>query len=452
VKQPDAKPEPKPEPKQTVLVVGGGIAGMQASIDLGNMGYDVFLVERSPSIGGRMAQLDKTFPTNDCAICILAPKMRECFDHPRVTTLTYTDLVSIEGEVGDFTATVRMRPRYVDVTKCTGCGECQPKCPVKVANEFNMGLDKRKAIYMPFLQAVPKKMTIDATRCLHFTKGKCGTCKKVCQAGAIDYDQKEEVRRLKVGAVVLATGFDVYNMAALSSYGYGRIKNVITAMEFERLICASGPTHGHLERPSDGKIPDSVAFIQCAGSRNLKHRPYCSSVCCMHATKEAILANEHYPELKPYIFYMDMRAVGKGFYKYIQRARDEYNVTYVRSRPGEIKEDHEGNPVLWYEDTDTREVKSLTAGMVVLSQALLPSAGNLALAEVCGVPLDEWGFFAVEDKLLRPVDTPKPGVFVCGFCASPQDIPDSVTQASGAAARAAEVLAGISAERRASGQ
>jgi heterodisulfide reductase subunit A len=436
-------------PEAGVLVVGGGIAGMQAAIDLGNMGFRVYLVERSPSVGGRMAQLDKTFPTNDCAICILAPKMRECFDHPRVETLTYTDLVEISGEVGSFRARVRVKPRYVDVKKCTGCGECLFKCPVKVPNEFNMGLDKRRAIYMPSLQSVPKKMTIDPARCMQLTRGKCGNCAKVCQAGAIDYGQKEEIRELNVAAVILATGFDVYNMQALSSYGYGRIKNVITAMEFERLICASGPSHGHLERPSDHKIPDSVAFIQCAGSRNLKHRPYCSSVCCMHATKEAILANEHYPDLKPYIFYMDMRAVGKGFYKYIQRARDEYNVTYIRSRPGEIKEDAEGNPVLWYEDTTTGEVKSLTAGLVVLAQALLPSRGNEALSEIVGAPLDDYGFFQIEDKLLRPMDTVRPGVFACGFCQSPQDIPDSVTQASGAAARVAEVLCELAAMRKA---
>jgi len=427
-------------PESAVLVVGGGIAGMQASIDLGNMGFKVYLVERSPSIGGRMAQLDKTFPTNDCAICILAPKMRECFDHPNVTTLTYTDLVELGGELGDFKAKVRLKPRYVDIKKCTGCGECVIKCPVKVPNEFNMGLDKRRAIYMPFLQAVPKKMTIDAARCMQLTRGKCGNCAKVCQAGAIDYGQKEEMLELSVGAVILATGFDVYNMEALSSYGYGRIKNVITAMEFERLICASGPSHGHLERPSDHRIPDSVAFIQCAGSRNLKHKPYCSAVCCMHATKEAMLANEHYPELKPYIFYMDMRAVGKGFYKYIQRAQSDYSVTYIRSRPGEIKEDEGGNPVLWYEDTTTREVNSLKVGLVVLSQALLPSRGNEALSEIASVPLDDYGFFRIEDKLLRPMDTLRPGVFACGFCQSPQDIPDSVTQASGAAARVAEVL------------
>jgi len=429
-------------PEAAVLVIGGGIAGMQAAIDLGNMGYRVHLVERSPSLGGRMAQLDKTFPTNDCAICILAPKMRECFDHADVTTHTYAELVELTGELGGFKARVRLKPRYVDTARCTGCGECLFKCPVKVPNEFNMGLDKRRAIYMPFLQAVPKKMTIDASRCMQLTRGKCGNCAKVCQAGAIDYAQREEMLELSVAAVVLATGFDLYGAQALTSYGYGRIKNVITAMEFERLICASGPTHGHLERPSDHAIPDSVAFIQCVGSRNMKHKPYCSAVCCMHATKEAILAAEHYPELKPYIFYMDMRAVGKGFFKYVQRAQSDYRVTYVRSRPGEIKEDGAGNPVLWYEDTDSSRVKSLTVGLVVLAQALLPSRGNDALSEIVGVPLDDYGFFRIEDKLLRPMDTVRPGVFACGFCQSPQDIPDSVTQASGAAARVAEVLAG----------
>ncbi|MFH0811113.1 MAG: CoB--CoM heterodisulfide reductase iron-sulfur subunit A family protein [Pseudomonadota bacterium] len=427
-------------PETGVLVLGGGIAGMQAAIDLGNMGFRVYLLERSPSIGGRMAQLDKTFPTNDCAICILAPKMRECFDHPQVTTLTYAEMVGLSGQMGEFKALVRLKPRYVDLDKCTGCGECLAKCPVKVPNDFNMGLDKRKAIYMPFMQAVPKKMTIDAARCMQLTRGKCGNCKKVCQAGAIDYDQKERTTELNVAAVVLSTGFDVYDVSALSQYGYGRIKNVITAMEFERLICASGPTHGHLTRPSDHAIPESVAFIQCAGSRNLKHKPYCSSVCCMHATKEAILASEHYPDLKPYIFHMDMRAVGKGFYKYVERAKTDYRVTYIRSRPGEIREDAQGNPVLWYEDTATGEVKNLTVGLVVLAQALLPSRGNQEISDIVGVPLDEYGFFKRADKLLRPVDTVREGVFACGFCQSPQDIPDSVTQASGTAARVAEVL------------
>ena len=295
---------------QSVAVVGGGIAGIQASIDLANMGFRVYLVEQTPSIGGRMAQLDKTFPTNDCSMCILAPKMIECAGHENVELLTYTELAEVRGTEGDFKVTVRRKPRYVDLTKCTGCGECTEKCPRRVPDEFNVGLDKRKAIYLPFPQAVPRKVTIDEEACLYLTKGRCRVCEEVCQAGAIDFEQQEEILELEVGALLLATGFDPFDPAALKEYGYGKIENVITGLEYERLICASGPTGGHLERPSDGKVPGAIAFIQCVGSRDVNYKPYCSSVCCMHATKEAILANEHYPDLKSFIFYTDMRAVG----------------------------------------------------------------------------------------------------------------------------------------------
>jgi len=432
--------------KKPVLVVGGGIAGIQASIDLGSMGYKVYLVEKTAAIGGRMAQLDKTFPTNDCSICILAPKMIECARHENVELVTYAELQEVEPDgSGGYKVKILRKPRYVDIDKCTGCEECIEKCPIKADNEFNQKLDKRKAIYIPFAQAVPRKAVIDADICRYITQQKCGLCKKVCQAEAIDFDQKEEILEIDAGAVVLATGFDLYDISAMREYGYGQIKDVITAMQFERLICASGPSHGHLERPSDGEIPKSLAFIQCVGSRDQINNPYCSSVCCMHATKEAILANEHYPHLKPHIFYTDMRAVGKRFQDYVTRAHDQYNVEYVRSRPSKIVEDEEtGNPVIYYEDTVSQTVKKKEFEMVVLCQALIPSVSHQELAKVLGVSLDSCGFITVPDKLFNPVDTDKEGIFACGFCQSPQDIPDSVVQASGCAARVAEYLAEVS--------
>ncbi len=438
----------------SVLVIGGGISGIQASIDLANMGLQVYLVEQSPSIGGRMAQLDKTFPTNDCSMCILAPKMIECAGHENIHLLTYSELAGVDGEAGDFRVTVRKKPRYVDVSKCTGCGECAEKCPRRVPDEFNAGLGKRKAIYLPFPQAVPRKMTIDAEACLFMSKGRCRVCQETCQAGAIDFEQQEEVVELAVGAMVLATGFDPFDPRPLKEYGYGEIENVITGLEYERLICASGPTGGHLERPSDGQVPEVIAFIQCVGSRDVNYQRYCSSVCCMHATKEAILANEHYPNLKSFIFYTDMRAVGKQFQEYVTRAREEYGVSYLRSRPGKITVDSEtGNPLVWYDETvyseagdPQRRVTSMEVDLVVLCQALVPHGVHEEMARKLGLELDESGFVAIQDRLVRPVDTSVPGVFACGFCQAPQDIPDSVVQASAAAARVAEVLTPVSRE------
>ncbi len=433
---------------RAVLVLGGGIAGIQASIDLANMGLQVYLVERTPSIGGRMAQLDKTFPTNDCSMCILAPKMIECAGHENVHLFTYSEVDEVRGEAGDFRVTVRRKPRYVELAKCTGCGDCVEKCPRRVADDFNMGLDKRKAIYLPFPQAVPRKVTIDAETCLYLTKGRCRLCEETCEAGAIDFEQQEELVELEVAAIVMATGFDPYDPTSLKEYGYGEIENVITGLEFERLICASGPTGGHLERPSDGKVPRTVAFIQCVGSRDVNYKPYCSSVCCMHATKEAILANEHHPDLRSFIFYTDMRAVGKQFQEYIVRAREKYSVTYVRSRPGQITVDEDsGNPIVWYDETvfgeagdRVRRVNSMDVDLVILCQALVPHGVHREMVEKLGLELDESGFVAIQDRLIRPVDTSVSGIFACGYCQSPQDIPDSVIQASATAARVAELL------------
>ena len=428
--------------RKSVLIVGGGIAGIQSAIDLANMGNKVYLVEKKPSIGGRMAQLDKTFPTNDCAMCILAPKMIECANHENITLLTYSEVMDVQGKEGNFKVKVLKKARFVEEDKCVGCGECAEKCPTKVEDEFNAGLGQRKAIYKYFPQAVPSTYVIDPDHCRLFQGKKCGVCQKTCKAQAVNYEQKDQELTLDVGAIIMATGFDPYDVSPLTEYGWGTIRNVLTAMQFERMICASGPTQGHLKKPSDGEEPKTLAFIQCVGSRDVRHKRYCSAVCCMHATKEAILAHEHYPNLTSTIFFMDMRAVGKGFQDYIQRAKTEYAVEYIRARPGRITENEEtGNPVIHYEETTTRELKSREFDMVILSQALVPSASNTAVAEKMGVSLDEFGFISPCEDPLNPFATTRGGVFACGFCQSPMDVPDSVVRASAAASKVAESLA-----------
>jgi heterodisulfide reductase subunit A len=332
--------------------------------------------------------------------------MIECYQHPNVKTFTYSEVIDCTGSVGKFKVQVKKLPRYVDIEKCTGCGECFEKCPSKVPSEFDMALGKRKAIYMPFMQAVPLVATIDAEHCLKILKDKCGNCQKVCKAEAIDFNQKEEVIELNVGAIIVSTGFDFYDISQISEYGYASNENVITAMELERMLSASGPTLGHIQRPSDGESPRRLAFIQCTGSRDLRHVPYCSSVCCMHSTKEAILANEHNPDLKSYI------------------AQNKENK----------------NPILQYEDTKKGEIKTIETDLVVLASALIPSSSIFSLSKTLGFKIDEHGFAVKPDIFISPVDTTIPGIFACGFIREPQDIPESVTQASGAAARVAEVL------------
>jgi heterodisulfide reductase subunit A len=432
----------------SVLVVGGGIAGIQASLDLANRGTKVYLVEKTPSIGGRMAQLDKTFPTLDCSICILAPKMIECFRHPNITLLTYSEVKEVSGEQGNFTVKVLQKPRYVDAEKCTGCGTCMEKCPAKAPNEFDMGLGNRKAIYMPFKQAVPLIATIDTEHCLYFTVGVCKVCQKVCPSNAVDYEQKPKETVLNVSSIVLATGFDSFNPSSMKEYGYRKFKNVILSMEFERLICASGPTSGHLLRSSDGKEPKSIVFVQCVGSRSQRGEfPYCSSVCCVYATKESILVKDHMPETQVHIMYIDMRAVGKGFQEFVDKAKKQYEVNYIKAHPGGITEDPvTKNLQVYYEDIKTGKMKKLSADMVVLCPALIPKEDNKRIAETMGLELDEYGFFKSKDQLTAPMDTNVPGVYICGYCQSPKDIPESVAQASGAAARAAETIACVAKE------
>ncbi len=429
--------------EESVLIIGGGIAGFQAALDLAAAGVQVHMVEKTPSIGGRMAQLDKTFPTNDCAICILAPKMIETYGHKNIHVRTYAEVQKVSGSVGNFQVEVLQKARFVFEEKCTGCGACMEKCPKKVDSEYEMGLAKRRAIYFPFAQAVPRVATVDKENCLHFKTGKCLLCVKECQADAIDHTMEDEVVTVNVGAIIVATGFDVYMPYEMEEYGYGRYDNVLTAMEFERIINAAGPTNGHMQRLSEDKgRPKRLAFIQCVGARDVAHdRPYCCAVCCMHSTKEAMLAREHHSDTDSWIFYTDMRAFGKGFWEYIERGERDYGINYIRGKPGEIIEDPETkNLTLFYTDREAREVKSLEVDMVILATALVPRADAAHVADTLGIDIDPYGFFVAPNEMM-PTDTSRDGVYMAGYCQKPMDIPDAVAQGSATAARAMEAMA-----------
>jgi heterodisulfide reductase subunit A len=432
--------EKRNEAVKEVLVIGGGIAGIQSALDMAEQGLRVHLVERLPSIGGRMAQLDKTFPTNDCSTCILSPKMVDCARHPNIILHTYSQVQAVSGEAGAFRVRVLKHARYVDEDLCTGCGECAQKCPRRVPDDFNMGLSRRRAIYLYFPQAVPMVMTIDPEHCTYLTKGKCGLCQQVCQAGAIDFEQQDRELELEVGAIVVATGYDFYDPSPLGQYHYHHYPNVITALEYERLISASGPTGGHLTRPSDGEPARTIGFVQCTGSRHVHHNRYCSTVCCVHSTKEAVLAWEHDHQTHSYIFYTDLRGSGKGFREYMDRAGQQYNTTYVHGRVAQILEDDARNPIIKYEDALTLRPQRMTVDLAVLATSLVPRHDAPQLAEVLGFELDEFGFARTDP--FAPTDTSRPGILACGCCLGPADIPQSVAQASAAAARAAEIALG----------
>jgi heterodisulfide reductase subunit A len=425
-----------------VLVLGGGIAGIQAALDLAEMGLRVHLVERTPSIGGRMAQLDKTFPTNDCSTCILSPKMVDCARHPNVVLHTYSEVKAVTGRAGAFEVRVLKRPRYVDEDLCTGCGECALKCPRKVPDAFNLGLNDRRAIYLYFPQAVPLVMTIDPEHCTYLTKGKCGLCQRICQAQAIDFEQTPREFTLEVDAIVVATGYDFYDPTAISQYHYLQYPNVITALEYERLISPSGPNRGQLQRPSDGEPAKVIGFVQCTGSRHVRHNRYCSTVCCVHSTKEAVLAWEHDHDVRSFIFYTDLRGSGKGFREYIDRAGQQYQVTFVHGRVAQILEDEDHNPIMKYEDAITMRPRRMTVDLAVLATSLVPRSDAAELADRLDIELDEFGFVKTDPFI--PTDTSRPGILACGCCLGPADIPQSVTQASAAAARAAEIALGES--------
>lgn len=425
------------EPK-SVLVIGGGIAGIQASLDLADMGADVHLLEETPSIGGRMPQLDKTFPTNDCSICILSPKMSECARHPNITLHTYSELLRVNELDGPgFVAKILKKPTYVDPEKCVACGLCAQKCPTKVRDEFDMGLRERKAIYRYFLQSIPGNYVIDEKHCRFLTKGKCRVCEKACESGAINFEDKPKEIELEVGSIIVTAGIDPFNPRNLAQYGYGRYKDVVTSLEFERLLSASGPTQGHVARPSDHKVPQRVAFIQCVGSRDLKQKnDYCSAVCCMSAIKEAVMAREHEKEISPTIFFMDMRCYGKDFDKYYERAKKQFGVRFVRSRVSKIGMNGNGNLLVHY--TEDGLPKKAPFDLVVLSVGLEPRKKIEALADKLGIELNEFGF--VDTHPFSPVETSRHGIYVGGAASSPKDIPESVMEASSAAARASEDL------------
>ncbi len=424
--------------KGNVLIIGGGIAGIQSALDLAEMGFKIDLIEKESQIGGRMAQLDKTFPTNDCSICILSPKLSECHRHPNITIHTLTKLVGLERINGEFRAKFSKKARYVNPKECINCGLCVEKCPVKIEDKFDQELRMRKAIYLYYLQGIPAVMTIDKEKCLFHNKGICKICEKLCPKHAIMFDDEDSEFELFPNAIIVATGFDQFDPTPLTLYGYGKYRNVITGLEFERLLSTSGPTMGHVERLSDNKSAKEIAFVQCVGSRDVKNNPYCSSVCCMYATKQAILAYEHDSEVKTHIYYIDMRAGGKGFQKYLNRARNEYEVHYVKGIISEIQIDENENPILFYEDLSTFEVKSQKVDMVVLESAMIPCEGAVDLCNVAGIERDGYDF--IKTKFHSPLETNIPGIYVCGCSHGPRDIPTSVAEASGAAAKAAEFI------------
>ncbi|UCC19006.1 MAG: CoB--CoM heterodisulfide reductase iron-sulfur subunit A family protein [Promethearchaeota archaeon] len=425
----------------SVLVIGGGIAGIQTSLDLTELGLKVYLVEKSPSIGGRMAQLDKTFPTNDCSLCILAPKMVEVFRNPNIELMTYHEVKKVEGKPGNLTVTVLKKPRYIDETRCKGCGDCANKCPkIEVPNYFDMNLGKRKSVYIPFPQAVPPIYLIDPDLCLKLTKGVCGVCEKVCTAEAIDYEQQPKEIEINVGAIVVATGYDMFAEELSSRWGY-KYQNVVNALEYERILCASGPFGGHVLRPSDEQEPEIIAFIQCAGSRDLHENvPYCSSVCCMYTAKEAIITKEHSENSQCFVFRHDIRAFGKGFYEFTQRAQDEYGVKYFQTKISTIEEDLETKDlIIHYEDLKTGEFKDFRANLVVLATPLVPSKGTRELSEILDVKLDHYDFFKERSYFNKSLSS-KDGIFLAGFAQGPMDIPETVADASGVASQVAVLL------------
>ena len=424
------------------LVIGGGIAGIQTALDVAEAGYPVDIVEKKPTIGGKMAQLDKTFPTLDCAACILTPRMVEAGAHENITLHTYSEVESVTGFVGNFTVKIRKKARKVNTSLCTGCGLCTEKCPMKKQpNEFNMGLDKRGAIYIPFAQAVPKIPVIDVEACLKFKTGKCGICSKVCTAGAIDYEQQDEIIEEKYGAIVVATGFDQIKPVKFGELGYSQYPDVVTSLEYERLMNDAGPTKGHLLRPSDGKEPMEIVFIQCVGSRgqSCRDKSYCSKVCCMYTAKHAILTKDHYPDTNLHVFYIDERTPGKNFDEFYRRTVEQYGVDYIKGQVGKVYEEN-GKLMVQGSDLLANEQVTIAADMVVLAAAIEPDKTARSLGTMLTASMDTNDFFTEAHAKLRPVESPTAGIFLSGMCQGPKDIPETVSQASAAAAKVIGLL------------
>lgn len=424
------------------LVIGGGISGIQAALDIADSGHKVILVEKLPSIGGHMAQLDETFPTLDCSQCILTPKMVDIASHPNIELLPYSEVISLDGFVGNYKVTIKKKASYVDFSTCTGCGACVQKCPVKIPNEFNFGRDNRKAIYSPFPQAVPNKPVIDEKNCRWLTSKKCGVCAKVCEKGSINYEMKDEIIEREVGAVVAATGFRLWDPSPYEEYGFGRLKDVITSLEFERMVSASGPTNGKPIRPSDGEVPKNVVFIKCVGSRDeAKGISFCSKICCMYTAKHVILLHHKVHDSHAYVFYMDIRANGKGYEEFVKRAQTETAATYIRGRVAKIYQ--KGKKLMVRgEDTLMGEVVEVEADMVVLASAVVPPVEAFDTARMLGISYDKYGFFSEAHPKLKPVETSKAGIFLAGCAQAPKDIPEAVSQASACAAKVAGLFSG----------
>ena len=426
------------------LVIGGGIAGIQTALDIADAGFEVDIVETKPTIGGKMAQLDKTFPTLDCAACILTPKMVDAGQNERIRIFSYSEVCEVHGFVGNFSVKIKKRARYVDETKCTGCGLCTEKCPQKgIPNEFNLGMDTRRAIYIPFAQAVPKVATIDPMHCNMLKNGKCGVCSKLCSVGAIDYKQQDEFIEERYGAIVAATGFNPIPMDKFDEFAYSQSEDVVTSLEFERLMNAAGPTGGTLLRPSDGKHPHTIVFVQCVGSRCSadagKGKEYCSKICCMYTAKHAMLIREKYPDTEVFVFYIDVRTPGKLFDEFYRRAVEEYGVHYIKGMVGKVSPEDDK---LMVQASDLIENKQLhiAADMVVLAAAIEPDKSARPLATMLTASMDTNDFFTEAHPKLRPVESPTAGIFLSGACQGPKDIPETVAQAGAAASKVIGLL------------
>ena len=425
------------------LVIGGGIAGIQTALDIADAGFEVDIVEKKPTIGGKMTQIDKTFPTLDCAACILTPKMVDCAQNEKISIYSYSEVEAVKGFVGNFHVTIRKKARYVKEDVCTGCGLCTEKCPQKkVPNEFNLGMDNRRAIYIPFAQAVPKVATIDAGYCTMLKTGKCGVCSKVCTAGAIDYTQKDELIEREYGAIVVATGYNPIKLDQFDEFAYSQSPDVVSSLEFERLMNAAGPTSGTLLRPSDHTHPRTIVFVQCVGSRcddAQKGKPYCSKICCMYTAKHAMLCREKYPDTDVYVFYIDVRTPGKGFDEFYRRAVEEYGVHYIKGMVGKVVPEGGKLKVQASDLLDNRQLH-IDADMVVLAAAIEPDESARPLATMLTASMDTNDFFTEAHPKLRPVESPTAGVFLSGACQGPKDIPETVAQAGAAASKVIGLL------------
>ncbi|MBQ2529824.1 MAG: CoB--CoM heterodisulfide reductase iron-sulfur subunit A family protein [Treponema sp.] len=429
------------------LVIGGGIAGITAALDIADAGFPVDIVEKDYTVGGKMAKLDKTFPTLDCASCIVTPKMTEVSQNPNIRILSYSEVCRVSGYIGNFEIDIKRHPRYVDETKCTGCGACIEKCPnKKVPNAFNLNLNNRKAIDIPFAQAVPKVANIDANYCLHMKglkNGKdnvCGFCEKECGVGAINFNQKEEIITEKYGAIIVATGYNPISLEKFDEYAYNQSPDVVSSLEFERLCNASGPTNGHLLRPSDGKEPKTIVFVQCVGSRcsadATKGHEYCSKICCMYTAKHAILTRDHYPDTNCYVFYIDVRTPGKLFDEFYRRAVEQYGVHYIKGQVGKVTPQSDGTLDVQGSDLILNKQVHIKADMVVLAASIEADKSARPLATMLTTSMDNNDFFLEAHAKLRPVESPTAGIFLAGCCQGPKDIPETVAQSSGAAAKA----------------